>query len=293
MKKQHPRLRNALVLTLVSMTFSFSTSATERLESSANASAIFLRYRGVFDGPAPLHPARLRPDAFGEVSERDPVQVRNTVALGKIQTDSPELSEISAALTWKLQPLATQHAAELSDPYVRYAQTQALALDQGFLGFDLRAYAPLSTESRANRLRVGLESHPTLFYAFAQSRWSLESNAGLRVNFCGSPTADADFQPLPQWELHLSPGATYALSPRWEFIQALHFGVMNFVESVERSRSQFSEGARLENLGTVFEPGFRFQSTVWRVRPYLSVPLLPTLSPRNWTFGAEVSAVLF
>lgn len=268
----------------------------ETLETKAQNASVFLRYQGIFDGPAPLNPSRHRPDAFGEVSEDDPIQVRNSVALGRFQTDSPELSEISAACTWTLRPLSIQ-TADLGDPYARYSQTRAFSLEQGFIGFDLRGVFPLSQESRNSGLRVGFETHPTLYYAIAHSRWALESNSGLRVNFA-TQEAERAQRPLPFWALRFSPGAAYQLTHRWEFTPLFHFGLTQ------------QRGAPLTNSGTVFEPGLRWSSIqgnsiqgrkshglesrlAWRVHPYLKIPLLPSISPRLWTFGAEVSAVLF
>lgn len=267
---------------LIVFLLSLPSFASESLDS-----AIFLRYRGVFDGPAPLQPSRFRPDAFGDTLESNPIQVRNSLTLGRFQTDSPELSEISASFAWRVKPLS-EHTAELGDPFIRYAQAKAFQLEQGFFGFDLRGFIPLSAESRANRLRVGLESHPTFFYAFEQSSWSLESSAGLRLNFFGGPATESDVQTLPTWALHLSPGAMRPLTSHWDFVSYLHFGLRDL------------SGSQPENQGTVFEPGFRWQSsstlsngTYWRAHPYLLVPLLPSISVRNWTFGLEVSAVLF
>lgn len=272
---------------LIISLYCLRTFATETMESSSNASAIFLRYRGVFDGPALLNPSQFRPDAFGEASTTEPIQVRNTIALGRFQTDSPELSEISANLTWSLKPLS-DHTADLDDPFVRYAQTKAFTLKQGFLGFDLRAVLPLNSESRASRLRIGIESHPTFFYAFNQSAWSLESSAGLRINLFGSPSPESEQRTLPTWELHLSPGVAHPLTSHWDFTSTFHFGLVQ------------NRGSHPENQGTLFEPGFRWQTsgtshlnTYWRVHPYLLVPLLPSISFQNWTFGTEVSAVLF
>jgi hypothetical protein len=219
---------------------------------------IALYYYGIFFGPSIKSPKAYQPSPAGGYNRDYPLIMRNYLGL------SYGLAQdvvITPTAFWTWRPVMGQQLT-LQDPFVRLSWGNIIDTEHFNLYADIRTHLGVSSASRKNDLRVGLQNFQALsFVPDPDLNLVLSVYGSIRYNFFGKHGNGNDL------ELYLAPHLSYRFLPNLAFtllyeMQAVHpFGA--------------SVGS-LENDGTDLEPGIQ-----WDISPTLTINPYINLYPGN------------
>ncbi len=212
------------------------------VSTSSEQSRFSLHYFGIYFGPV-LQQGNTRPS----LDTRNFVTLNSTVA-----------KDVTIGVTggWSWQGIPSD-SATLRDPFVKISKANIVQIGNFSWYGDFRVHLPITSESRANDLWVGMQSFHFLGWEPGPAGAGFAFSA--RYNQFGGEGQGDD------WELYAAPSLFWNVAPRLALNLLLEWG----------AGRPFGENSNLLlSNGLDLEPGinWRISDTVL-VNPYLTVPL--------------------
>ncbi len=251
-----------------------SEEGTSTAEKRGVFDGLSLSYFGILHGPAVGDISAYQPKATGGRDLKRPIFTQNYINVSKELTDDVALT---AQGYWVYQPVLNQNV-EMLDPSLRISNNRMIDSNGFTLYSDLRAHFPVSSRSRNQDMRFGVQTFQVATYTADGSRFTFGAFGSFRYNFFGPEATGRKI------ELYGAPNIAYQISPKLAFTALYELGATNFAN--DPSGLFYSDG-------TDIEPGLRWDVTEsFSVSPYLTLMINDRVNLKTTTFGMMVNWVV-
>jgi hypothetical protein len=204
-------------------------------------------YFGILYGPSIQNPTSFQPSTDGTPDRDRPVILKNFLNLGYNVTDHVT---VTGSGYWIWEPVM-QHQTILQDPFLRVSHNSIFSTDQANLYGDFRVHFPVTSISRENDMKFGLQTVQVLTYAVGTTRLTLGAFGSARYNSFGGMGYGNDL------ELYAAPNLNYQITPTV---------ALTVLYEMQTSHSFGERPFAFSNDGMDIEPGIS-----WDIRPNLMV----------------------
>ncbi len=251
-----------------------SEEGTSTAETKGILDGVAVNYFGILHGPAVGDISAYQPKATGGRDLSHPIFIQNYINVSK------ELSEdvaVTAQGYWLYQPVLNQYV-ELMDPSLRVSNNRMIDYKGFNLYSDIRAHFPVSSRSRDEDMRFGIQTFQVASFTPEGSRLTVGAFGSLRYNFFGKQGEGR------QVELYGAPNIAYQLSPKVALTALYEMGATNYVNSVS---------GVFYNDGNDLEPGVRWDvSESLSLSPYLTIMVNDEVSLKTTSIGMMVNWIV-